>query len=941
MPTAGFILAPIKPLPPELPRRLREYGFAAEDRRKTPKRGGVLGILANEGNPRIYFNFDAPAGALEGLRELARDCGGDHFAIFTWNGRLHHWLFRGIENGDPPAVRKCTIALQGGKREGDPVGEIANWFSKSVIQPDMGELERQLAGPQIRISVWFSAFGLEGASDFEELATIWDDLEPVALALLSGEAPDKGALKKVNAALRLLNTEKLPAAPKSKPGQTSALIPGAVESVRAASSSLSSTSKWRSRLAAASFYDPITQGEALDRLTVGIDKKGLGSSASLGRLLGHYPREMVRDPLFLSLAGHEAECWNGHAYVASFHSLAEHAPKAGFTLAIFPTEFEADFRKAHGISPAASTAQNGFSAEAFVDLPGILKVEPAEVITAWFTKKKATGIVLRMRPDGTFDLQTLTKGNADSMPSLPQAHKPDVQLLARAARDLWPRDAFAGLGLADLLAPGPFTPPADDSEPATQEQLSTQTFKMSFLHGSPLLGESYAQLLAKRPELRADEVRRHEDAFVLHFQPRGHEWNCYFSWREDWRGDMTYNSPGDITKYDRLSVQPGDQLMGRDRLIVREHLKNQSGSLDGGGVVELKLTEMDSLFRLTLLENPEVQPEIILGPQGKGLVVPPPFELSERNGVVELALQRGGQPAQLERWLADLGAKLAALPAGTKLGLKTVSALAGYRNGERLLSGTIEAGGIFRITAASPLATAQALTMALEVMASVVRGRVPASESEVTAALAKAREDSRVAGLESIYKDGHLSVVNGNGEALHVLAGYVLNERDGATWRIAQFPSFWQSADSDDDQPEPKIEENLLRLFGAVRNCMVERAAAALDAGADPNGRNVHGNLTPLMELVNQPPGVAPERLAAQFELLLRRGADVNLQDENGVTCLMTAVLRGNDQVVKILLEAGAKPEMASRMGITALTLARRAERKSIISLLGAAGARN
>jgi len=231
--------------------------------------------------------------------------------------------------------------------------------------------------------------------------------------------------------------------------------------------------------------------------------------------------------------------------------------------------------------------------------------------------------------------------------------------------------------------------------------------------------------------------------------------------------------------------------------------------------------------------------------------------------------------------------------------------------------------------------------MALEVMASVVRGRVPASESEVTAALAKAREDSRVAGLESIYKDGHLSVANGNGEALRVLAGYVLNERDGATWRIAQFPSFWQSADSDGDQPKPKMEENLLKLFGAVRNCMIERAAAALDAGADPNSRNVHSNLTPLMELVNQPPGVAPERLAAQFELLLRRGADVNLQDENGVTCLMTAVLRENDQVVKILLEAGAKPEMASRMGITALALARRAERKSIISLLEAAGARN
>lgn len=779
MPTAGFILAPIETLPAELPRRLRDYGFGLDDRQTQARRGGLRGLLRNEGDPEVYFPFHKPAGPLDSLRELARDCGGDHLAVFTWNAQLHHWLFRGTGKGTPAVVRKCTITITGGAREGDPAGEIASWFEKSPIRPDVAALVQEAAGPRIRPSRWFAAFGLEGASDFDELATIWEDLEPVTVALLTGQAPAKEALKKVNRVLgSLLNTDKLPAAPKSKPGQTSPLIPGAIETVRRATGAPPSGTVWHARLTAAGLYDPITQGEAYERLTAGFDKKGLGISASLGRLLGHYPREMARDPLFLSLAGADAECWNAHAFVMPFHTLAENAGKAGFTLGIFPSALEDDFRKAHGITPGKSTAKNGFAAEAFLDLPGILKVQPVEVIGAWFANKKASGIILRAEADASFKLVTFTNGKEDTTPNLPASHKLDPQMLAHAARNLWPRDAFAGLGFEDLLEPGPFEPDTDFVP--SIEEVSVQTFTIFIVTGSPLIGRSYARFLAARPELRVEYVVRKEGEFQLFFErPNGKNWKCSVRRREEER----YLDPARDTEYDQLMIVAGDRIM------VRERFKSEPRPFDGGGVVDLRLVELDSLFRIALFENPEAQPEVLFGPQGKELAVPAVFERSELQEGVKLRLAQGGKPEEIGRSLSELGEALATLPAGTALTLATVSSLPGYYTGEHVMRGTVEAGGIFQITATRPLVTVQALKTAIEVAAAVPRRRLPAAETEAAVALAAARQDERMDRLKPVYENEALTVMNGD-EALRILAGYLLRERDGATWWIAQFPSF-------------------------------------------------------------------------------------------------------------------------------------------------------
>ncbi|MDE2234736.1 MAG: ankyrin repeat domain-containing protein [Gammaproteobacteria bacterium] len=82
----------------------------------------------------------------------------------------------------------------------------------------------------------------------------------------------------------------------------------------------------------------------------------------------------------------------------------------------------------------------------------------------------------------------------------------------------------------------------------------------------------------------------------------------------------------------------------------------------------------------------------------------------------------------------------------------------------------------------------------------------------------------------------------------------------------------------------------------------------------------------------------AADAPAVDIQILIRRGANVNVQGRFGVTPLMQAVIGNNSAVVRLLLTTGADPGLRNLRGDTALDLARLLGRRNIEQILAAAG---
>ena len=78
----------------------------------------------------------------------------------------------------------------------------------------------------------------------------------------------------------------------------------------------------------------------------------------------------------------------------------------------------------------------------------------------------------------------------------------------------------------------------------------------------------------------------------------------------------------------------------------------------------------------------------------------------------------------------------------------------------------------------------------------------------------------------------------------------------------------------------------------------------------------------------------------AEVKRLIEEGADVNAQDIDGYTALMTASANGHPEVTKLLIEGGANVNAQSNDGETALMLALMRGRNEITQLLMEAGAK-
>jgi len=115
-----------------------------------------------------------------------------------------------------------------------------------------------------------------------------------------------------------------------------------------------------------------------------------------------------------------------------------------------------------------------------------------------------------------------------------------------------------------------------------------------------------------------------------------------------------------------------------------------------------------------------------------------------------------------------------------------------------------------------------------------------------------------------------------------------------------------------------------------------------LELGADPNVLHAQ-DMTAMMCAAKL--GTNPGWKAAvdHCELLIEKGANVNLKSTTGETALMLAAASGNEKLVNLLIKKGADVDAENKVKETVLTYANRAiaNKTEIVKALQDAGAKN
>ena len=139
-------------------------------------------------------------------------------------------------------------------------------------------------------------------------------------------------------------------------------------------------------------------------------------------------------------------------------------------------------------------------------------------------------------------------------------------------------------------------------------------------------------------------------------------------------------------------------------------------------------------------------------------------------------------------------------------------------------------------------------------------------------------------------------------------------------------------------QLNARDEEGRTALMHAVERGDVEVVEALLQAGADASVSDENG-ATALLYALAEPesykaPDLGSNRLAAARLLLHAKIGNVNAQNENGETLLMRAVIRGDAEIVKSLLDHGADANLSDVLGHTAAVFAYEKNQTAIQDLL-------
>lgn len=122
-------------------------------------------------------------------------------------------------------------------------------------------------------------------------------------------------------------------------------------------------------------------------------------------------------------------------------------------------------------------------------------------------------------------------------------------------------------------------------------------------------------------------------------------------------------------------------------------------------------------------------------------------------------------------------------------------------------------------------------------------------------------------------------------------------------------------------------------LLRAVKGWYIATVQLLLDRGADVNVKDKKG-ITVLM-------WAALHCRTDIVKSLLAKGSNVNAKDKKGRTALMAAAHFGDTEIVKLLLDHGADVNVKDKKGETALKRAKKAGKTKIIELLKQHGAKD
>ena len=103
-------------------------------------------------------------------------------------------------------------------------------------------------------------------------------------------------------------------------------------------------------------------------------------------------------------------------------------------------------------------------------------------------------------------------------------------------------------------------------------------------------------------------------------------------------------------------------------------------------------------------------------------------------------------------------------------------------------------------------------------------------------------------------------------------------------------------------------------MFSAIKNDNFEKFKKALDAGANPNAKTKSG-----MPILTNAVGLQRIRMT---ELLVEKGADVNMMSSSEHTPLMMAVIVADLKLVKFLVGKEADPDRENKYMVSAKSLA-------------------